>query len=530
MKASLIVVNNIGYSSEHLGVASISAYLQSKGICVKIQQIDCSPTDDVQDIMQQLNTSYDILGFYTVFSNVELVKRIIVKIKSDNNFVFVGGPTATIAGEYLLTDCKELDFVVLGDGERTIHSVITKLSSGANLHDLSLLPSVLTQYDTFLKKPATEKISELPLVTRYYFDDSSLHYANARIVTCKKCLGNCSFCATIHAYKHDIPDYNSWDCRKIEDVFDEFIYVHEKYGIRQFSIIDPSFEDPGLAGKARLKRLCELMSAHSTKFFVFWTYFRAETFNETDIELIKLMRNAGFLRVLIGIEADNDDDLLLYRKKATVDDNRRIMGLFKQCDIEVIPGFIMMNPFSQKKNLTKNYNFLVENLINRIGLYCSEVQVFHKTPLYLQFNDSGILTPEFSYSNPYGYTYLDREIEEISTFIRNDLNKLPIIEIADKHIYTNEYLYNTVKALFPDIYAEHTAELNSINLELCSLLAKYFYIIYVEFDISAARQRLSDFAEELSQIFSTFDRLTFKMLRNKELRSFFSRIEKLSSN
>ena len=522
MKTSLIVLNNIGYNSEHLGVASISAYLQSKGIYIKIQQIDCSAADDVGDIVQKIDTNNDILGFYTVFTNIELVLRTITRIKCESNFVFVGGPTATIAGDSLLADCKELDFVVLGDGESTLHDIICKLDSTANVFNLSSLSSVLTRYDTFSKKPATEKISELPIVTRYYFENSSLNYANARIVTCKKCLGNCSFCATIHAYKHDLPDYNSWDCRKVEDVFSEFVNIYEKYGIRQFSIIDPSFEDPGIIGKARLRKLCELMSAHSTRFFVFWVYFRAETFNDGDIELIKLMRNAGFLRVLVGIEANNDDDLRLYGKRATVEDNRRIMRLFKQCDIEIIPGFIMLNPFSQKKNLTKNYNFLVENHINRIGLYCSEVQVFHKTPLYEQLNDSGILTTEFSYSNPYGYTYLDQEVQRISIFIRNELNKLPIIEIADKHIYTNEYLYNTVRALFPDIYEEHINELSAINRDLCSLLAEYFYMLFVAFDISAARQCLTDFVAEISLIFRAFDKLTFRMLRNNDLRRYLS--------
>jgi hypothetical protein len=232
------------------------------------------------------------------------------------------------------------------------------------------------------------------------------------------------------------------------------------------------------------------------------------------------MRQAGFLRVLIGIEANNEYDLRLYDKKATVSDNQNVMKLFKSCDIEVIPGFIMMNPFSQVDNLQKNYYFLVDNGINRVGLYIGEIQIFHTTPFYERVKDHDLLSPDFSYSNPYGYVYLDAKLQEISNFIRTELLCLPVMGVADKHIYTNEYVYNTVRALFPEVYSEYEDRIRAINTKISSLLANYFYIIYVELNLVTAKQQLQKFSESLASLFALYDKLTFRMLTNRDIRKY----------
>ncbi|MCI8472481.1 MAG: radical SAM protein [Clostridiales bacterium] len=74
--------------------------------------------------------------------------------------------------------------------------------------------------------------------------------------------------------------------------------------------------------------------------------------------IIKLLFDTGLRSVEIGIEAANEQDLALYNKKTTVQDNEKIInqyGIISHLD------FINFNPYSTIDSIKKNLDFLIRH-------------------------------------------------------------------------------------------------------------------------------------------------------------------------
>ena len=75
---------------------------------------------------------------------------------------------------------------------------------------------------------------------------------------------------------------NSLSYRDVEDVFNEIIYLYNKYKIRFFHFNDATFEGVGEKGKERMEKLCNLLISYPIK-FSFRCFVRAGSFvNEED--------------------------------------------------------------------------------------------------------------------------------------------------------------------------------------------------------------------------------------------------------
>lgn len=515
MKNVLVAVNNEGFPNEFAGIGSIAAYLESKGVLVDIKQIDVAPDCRVSDLVEEFSLEYDLFGFYIIYTNAELVTGIIKWIKKNkhNCHIFVGGHCATVAADEILQDCKEIDYVVLGDGEIPVFNMIEALEGGKKVSDL---PSIRTREDVLDKKPCIVDIATIPWIKRYYYKKNKSNiYANARLVSSKRCLGKCSFCSTIHSSERQ----GKWECRDIDDVYKEIIYLYENYGIRYFSFIDPSFEDPGQLGKKRIKYLCTLLKQYPVKFF-FWCYLRAETFSEEDEELIKLMREAGFAKIFIGIESFNQEDLDLFEKRATIEDNYRSLSLFKKYDFDIWPGIIMINPLSTKERLTNNFNHMIENRINMVYLYVTVIELFYKTPLYNKIKELNLVLDTHSYKNPFGYKILDDYVQVVFDYIVNVINYSKILKKENNFRYTYSFIITSVRELFPEEYHKVEFELNNILDKVFEEIKRYFSILYVDYDIEKAKSEFGGFEEKVCTLYDKAHLIMMKLLKNKSIREY----------
>lgn len=518
----LIALNNTGYSNEYAGIGSIAAYLESVGKKVEILQIDLDSNATFNEIEGKIPIDYNLYGFYIIYTNAELVLESIKWLKKHNTncYTFVGGHCATASYKYILADCGEMDFVVLGDGEYPLNNVIEALKIGKNLSDLD---SIATREDNREKYPAVSDITKLPWIKRYYYLKGINNiYVNARMVSSKKCLGNCSFCSTIHSYR-DVHSHQ-WDSRDMEDVVEELKSINKQYGIKYFSFIDPSFEDPGLSGKERIREFCELILKFEEKLY-FWCYLRTETFDKDDkkdIELIKLMRAAGFAKVFIGIESMNQDDLRLYGKRATIQHNRESLNLFSKYGFEVVPGFIMINPLSTKESLKKNFEFLVENRIYLFYTYITVIELFHKTPLYNKISKLGLILDSHSYKNPFGYKVQDSYVNEVFEFIVGTILQSNICTAESQFLYRDNFVLTSIKEFFPNEYKKYAAEIRISKEKLVDTIDTYMRLLFVDYNIDLAKKEFRKFESDMELVYNSFKNITFKFLRFASVRDYFN--------
>lgn len=507
-------------SEEHLGTASIAAYLEQHFVPVLLKRIPFEPENpNIEKMFQELPEDVKLFGFPLFNTNAEVIYRLAKKIKERDNEckIFVGGRLATDAYDLILNDCADIDFVVLGDGEVPVWKVVEAMEAGKNL---SGLPSIVLQGQTKVedKYPYIVDINEIPWVSRQYLEQIiELGSGTARLTTSRGCCANCSFCS-FNSYSNKMKS-KRWQGRDIKDIYHEVIDLYNRYGIRSFSFNDGSFEDPGKLGKERIREFCNLIIAYPVKFH-FWCFLRAETFSEEEIELIKLMKRAGFSEVFIGVEAGNDADLKVYNKRATVEDNRRSIRLFEENDINVLFGFIMFNPFSTRDTLRKNYEFLIENNNWRPHAFAGKVALYYKTALQIRCENEGLLTEEFSYLNPMGYRFKDPDVFPLWDFIEKHLLSSIVFRKYDVDIFYFNNFFNDMVAIFPEEMLIYVPKYKKLMKDFAMVQAEYFKNLYVNYDLFTAKQQLEGFEHKMSSIIKAMNAFKLSIIVNEPFKSF----------
>lgn len=203
---------------------------------------------------------------------------------------------------------------------------------------------------------------------------SATNCSVAQISTSRGCTGHCTFCAKQLFWA-------KWRGRSVANVVKEIEEIQKLYGIDAFYFIDSSLEDPD-GGKKRLWDLINEILHRKLKIY-FFANFRADFVRTASPELMRSLVSAGLCGACIGLESFNDDDLKLYGKIATAEDNHRIIKLFRQFDIHIQPGFININPYTTLDGLRQNIRSL-----KQYKMLCNRSMFLNQLPYFkaLLFN------------------------------------------------------------------------------------------------------------------------------------------------
>jgi Fe-S oxidoreductase len=470
----------------------------------------------IDELIEKIPKGYNLYGFSLYVKNAKLIYEIarIIKYNYVNSYIFVGSLLATSAANFVLSDCNAIDFVVLGEGEYPILEVIKSIENGGNF---SVIPSIKTRNDNIEKVPAVIDICKVPWPARDYLDDNKNNrYFLSHIVGSRGCCNNCSFCSLVGTYKK--VKGPKWQGREPEDIYKEIVTIYNKYGVRSFYFTNSSFEDPGNIGKMNIEKLCDLLLNYPVR-FNFNALIRAETFTERDIHLIKLMREAGFSLVFIGIESMDESDLKLYNKKATIVDNKRSYRLFVENDIEVRPGIIMLNPLSTREKLKKTYEFLTENRVYLSNLYMRHLDIYYDTEIYHKIAGLGLLKHEYTYLDPDQYYFKDPFVAEISEFFKTIMLKSKMIDEEYK-LLTFFELFLGLRVFFPEEAALFENEINTLKFRLFYEISAFFRIIYVDNNLSCAKECYKEYERKMQKIFSDAKIIRMKILKRDTFRTY----------
>ena len=209
-----------------LGLLYLGAVLEVENYVVSILDIPCEGYETItangnyqtyglkdDEIIKRIKQEApDFVGVTCNFSNHESeVRHTVELVKSVNQetITCVGGLHPTYFAEKMLGTCKDIDFIILREGEYRLLSLIQALNNGGNYEDQDGL--AFRSGDKITVNPATSFISnldELPFPARHIIDmekyiDIGL-FSNpfpkrgriAQILTSRGCPFNCFFCAT----------------------------------------------------------------------------------------------------------------------------------------------------------------------------------------------------------------------------------------------------------------------------------------------------------------------------------------------
>jgi radical SAM superfamily enzyme YgiQ (UPF0313 family) len=518
---SLIIVNTFSsFDAEYTGVGRIAAYLRQHNITVTLVYLNVNEDSNLELLLNEIPIESNLIGFSIYNTNARYIYELCRLLKKRNPlaFTFVGSILATTAYNFILDDCEDIDFIVLGDGELTMYQVVLKYED--NDYTFERLPHIKTRHDQVSKYPCFINIETMPKISRDFFiNNKKYNFHSARITGSSGCTAKCSFCAIADVYKP--VKARAWRGRAVKDIFDEIVSINKEYGIRSFSFSDNSFEDPGTLGKKRIEEFCRLCTGYPIKMH-FWCYLRAETFTEKDTELILLMKKAGFTQIFIGIEACNKDDLLLYNKNSKLEDNYRTYRLFMSLGIDVVPGYIMFNPFSTLDRLKDNFQFLENNNLAILKLYYRHLDVYYGTDIYHIIEQNGLLAENYTYLDSEEYCFKDPAVHELSKFIKKYIFSSKIEKLdGDYQTFMSSIAF--IKAIYPDIIEIFQQDLSDIKKKLAKAMSDFFHIIYVENNINEAIMQFPNFEKIMEDIYNEFNILKMRILKQKMIQQLFTR-------
>lgn len=518
MKVLFIYLTTNPLGEEHLGTASIASYLKQHNIEAELKLIVYDPKNyDTENITKNIPPS-DIIGFPIFSTNAPIIYDLSKSLKKryPEVLISVGGPLATDAADEILRDCQDIDFITLGDGEETYLRLSEAIKS--NL-DIETIPHILFRNDKFKvgKTPYVIEIEELPWVSRQYLKQVLKRgFITARLTAARGCCANCSFCSH-NSYTKGTKKI--WRGRCITDVFDEAVHLYKEYGIQSFTFNDGSFEDPGNLGKERIKTFCDLVIS-SGYHFHFSAFLRADTFSVDEVQLIKRMKEAGFTRVFIGIESQNETDLKFYNKRATTQQNLDSIDLFKSCGISVIPGFMLFNPVSTLNSLKENYIFLKDIKLWRPNLFVSKLEIYYKTDMYYKCRELSVLNDNYSYLNPGAYRFIDDDVAMIWEFIEDNLIDSIVFTQYDRVIYNFHNYLCSILPLFPNDVEVYFDQLHVILSDVSTVLMTYFFDLYYIQDFRKAKENIPILEQNMSDLVLKIQSLKTKLMLHKSIRSF----------
>jgi radical SAM superfamily enzyme YgiQ (UPF0313 family) len=175
----------------------------------------------------------------------------------------------------------------------------------------------------------------------------------ATILASRGCYGVCTFCSNQSFEQVSIG--SNWRGRNPVDLVNEIEKLRTSLGVKVFKFNDPNLFGSGLNGRQHIVDICNEIIVRNFSDLHLMGFCRS---NDIDLEIAWLMKQAGFERVLIGIESANPIVLRLFRKGETLQTIHKSINILRQVGIDIVPGFMLFNPYTTLETLKADLDFL----------------------------------------------------------------------------------------------------------------------------------------------------------------------------
>jgi radical SAM superfamily enzyme YgiQ (UPF0313 family) len=377
--------------------------LKKEGYITKIIDAEIEGKN-YNDVLSSVNSfKPDIIGFTCTTPLFSMAYTMAEKIKRETGIpIIIGGPHVTVAPKDIVKPQGPFDYAICGEGEKPMLELVRTLVDGKkDFHKIAglIYKENSDKIVTIPKSPPTQDINEIPWPDReaLMLDGYTWSVPGKGIerfttlMTDRGCPFSCTFCSAHTVFGKKMR------YRDVSDVVEEIDYLVNKLKITHISLID----DTLTLNRNRVKEMCrEIIKRKIVFTWEGWT--RANTIDE---ELVKIMKDAGFVRVSFGIESGSPKILKIIKKGINLDDIVKGYNIMKKMGIETRGSVMLGHPYETKKTAYETLNF-IKKLKNCDQMYISVATPYPGTELYQQaVNGEGglvLLEKDFSKYKRYG--------------------------------------------------------------------------------------------------------------------------------
>ncbi|XOV80944.1 MAG: B12-binding domain-containing radical SAM protein [Aestuariibacter sp.] len=417
----ILLDGDLVMSTEHLGVGYLVSILRNAGAECKVFEVPGNCKFDEKVSREIVEWDPDLIGFSLTTVTVSHATDFGSTLKNllkDDVYFLAGGPLATFLGQELLLNPNWyfLDGLVRGEGDI---SMIRFAEAFWTDRDYSNVPSLSFKDSggSIINNPIGAGVAELDMLPepgRDQFEINNGQQAYLRLATTRGCTARCTFCNAPHA-DNKINPGKLWRARSAENIVTEIERLYHKYKFNTFDFVDSTFEDPGSPrAKQRIGKLAEMIIEKDLNIY-YNCCMQARNWTDKDKDLIKLLFNSGLEKVLIGIESGSKTGLALWKKKSTVEDNKRAISLLREAGIYVAFGFISYHPWSTFTEIRENNEFLRDYMGHNLRRFTTKLEVYPGAEVLIRMRNEGLLHEDFDLTlNPLAYRFEDERIAKLS--------------------------------------------------------------------------------------------------------------------
>ena len=345
-----------------LGLYYVASVLKENKYDVEVlnwYNINATP-HTISEVLAEKNP--DVIGFSILHANrwggLDIA-RIAKQIDPRVTIVF-GGIGATFLWNHFLTHFREIDYVVIGEGEYSFLNLIQYLESDRS-QSIEAIKGIAFRHNGQAvrtgKAEAISSLDELPIPAKYF---SYQHLSLTR-----GCAGNCNFCGSPQFWGHKVRFHSA-------DYFIDQIERLYRKGSRFFYFSDDTFT----VNKQRVVDICKKMIEKELD--ITWTAIsRVDYVND---EILYWMRKAGCIQISYGVESGSEEIRKFLQKRITNAKIQHAFDLTQYYGIMARAYFIYGCPQESRQTIDETIALIKE--IKPLSVIFYILDIFPGTRLY----------------------------------------------------------------------------------------------------------------------------------------------------
>lgn len=366
------------FHSPPIGLMYLASYLEREfpGIELELMDMKISAGGAAGVARRAAGFKPDIvgLGAMTVHAPELIATAEAVREKLPGALMIAGGPHATCFAGKLLSATTAFDAAVLGEGERALCNIVRAYENGGDIDSINAVAT--RKHLDYSERDIIENLDDLPFpawekidITEYFKYPSFTILGRRRymaLFTSRACPFHCIYCHNIFG--------NRFRPRSPESVIAEIKTLIEKYGIRDFDILDDVFN----LNRQRAADICRMIIDEGLDIEIaFPNGLRSDLLDE---EMISLLRRAGTTYISFAIETASPRLQKMIRKNLKLDRAENAIRIANRMGI-LCNGFFMLGfPTETEEEIRMTIDFAVRSRLD--VAHFLKVTPFEGTQLY----------------------------------------------------------------------------------------------------------------------------------------------------
>ena len=324
------------------GLAYLSGALSMAGIEHTVLDMVNVKVSDEEMLSLIRSFGPDIVGISvktaTYYSAVHVAEEI--RMAFPKIAVIAGGPHATLYHEELLREAGCFDAAALGDAEESLAEFARAYSPGGAIPPVAGMAR--REKGAAVCEPGQapmdlDSLAPPEFAHHIRFDPAWQPYP---LVTSRGCPYGCIFCSVGRV------SGRKWRSRSPASVVDELERAHQKWGFREFDVLDDNFTQD----VDRAREICRLLIER--KLNMRWSCPNGIRADRVTPDLMSGMARSGCHTVIFGVESADPELFNSIHKGETLGDVARAIGLAKDAGMRAGGYFIIGLPGdSYEKNM-----------------------------------------------------------------------------------------------------------------------------------------------------------------------------------